>query len=827
MKIIKKYLLLLLTFLLITCNNKNNNQNNKKQLNTKIQIRSNYELFFDEYNFLINYQEKKYYVQLTNCQKLIKEINQYLINLTNDNIKIRTNKFDLLMTKINHKQQWLTNNHLGYGYRIISIIQIILSLIIFVWYLDNHFHWSLKEKPIIGSLYTFLFDVFIIKNNSQTYIMLLIYFLLQFIFHSITPFEDYLVNSIHYLFTKKIFEDNYSLPKNKACYFYYDHSTKAIINDEKYFTIPFLFVNNNYLITNIIDLITNLFSLTIISWSVIKCFDHTENNLYTWHLIRLVLLTLFFTKLFSLLNIVFIHLKGENNILNQWKLMITSFFKSLPIINKFYYVPKHNYFKQKLSPLLFQYLIPIISIIVLLLFSRFIDFIICKGCKINNTFWFKSKLISFKQRVLQISLNDDIKNLLLTDCKILSYNQLKDIEQRIANFYFNNDKKTSEIQNIINEKITEIILFKMDDMIEPSIKINLNEIDLKQIDLILTENEKIIFKNEIKPLIEKKNEQTEIEVSSFKVFMIIEKISTKEIIISDENLKDIENFKQNYNNKKTITNDIYDANEIIKQNKIIKNKSTHVIKLTKENVNTINNIILENSNDKLSFPVKKITNKNIYDNNFFELLTMFIKENDDIINKDKEQLEKLKKEIITFSTSYKNIQKDFEKIIINILINVRDEIKLIDNQILILSKLILSNEENNDDKNINLINLNKFENFDNAIVNNNHYLTSDEVKRLITLNETLKESKDMQFSISDLNDKKILRKIKKRMIVFTKFDIETIDTEQLNKNEEKQLYENMQNNKKPNEDLIMFELTLNEKQIFNNMPKITQPKEEI
>ena len=81
--------------------------------------------------------------------------------------------------------------------------------------------------------------------------------------------------------------------------------------------------------------------------------------------------------------------------------MITSFFKSLLIINKFYYVHKHNYFKQKLSPLLFKYLIPIFSIIILLLINWFIDLMICKKCNTNSTFCLKQILSFINKKIIK------------------------------------------------------------------------------------------------------------------------------------------------------------------------------------------------------------------------------------------------------------------------------------------------------------------------------------------------------------------------------------------------------------------------------------------
>ena len=177
--LIKKYLFLFLLPLLITCGNKNNNQNdnsNKQHININTkQVINDYQSFFDQYNSLINY-EGTYYVQLVNSQKLINEIEQHVVDLVNASLekgKNHTydqiiNKHCTLLKKAQHKQKWLINNHLGYGYLIIASIQLLLTIIIFIWYLDldhnNQSKWLDKIK-VINSIYNFLFDKLAIKGK--------------------------------------------------------------------------------------------------------------------------------------------------------------------------------------------------------------------------------------------------------------------------------------------------------------------------------------------------------------------------------------------------------------------------------------------------------------------------------------------------------------------------------------------------------------------------------------------------------------------------------------------------------------------------------------
>ena len=324
--------------------------------------------YLTKYNSLVNYDER-YQKQLTNCQTLINELT-LLINKTNDNELI--NHYQHLIRRTNHKRKWLINNHLGYGYWFISIIQLTISLVILLknsidYYFDHQHkpYWQkinelFKITTLLNKnhkLYRFLYSKTIFlyhKTNFNISFFPLICFLLMFIFNNISNFDDHLANNIHYLFTKYSFKNNYSLPKHQVCYFYYDHSTKMIVNNKKYFTVPFLFTNNNHLITNMIDLTTNLFTLTVIGWSIIRKYRYQKNNYYQKPLICNVLLAAVLTKVLSWFNMILIHLLSENNIINKIKLTITSFFKACPFINMFYYVPGHGLLAKLLTNIAYQ-----------------------------------------------------------------------------------------------------------------------------------------------------------------------------------------------------------------------------------------------------------------------------------------------------------------------------------------------------------------------------------------------------------------------------------------------------------------------------------------
>ena len=455
-------------------NNKETNLNDNNDLfaikkNKQNEIINNnknkidYQIFLNEYNLLINYAES-YRKQIIKCHQLINKIEQIIKQINNDEL---TNNYQCLITKIKHKQQWLTNNHLGFGYWIISFIQMLFTVIVFIWHLNDKRHLFDENIKIIGLIYRFLFEKTLVLNTqnnfvqNKIYLIPLICFLLMFIFNCLSNFDNYLANNIHYLFTKYSFNNNYSLPKHQACYFYYDHSTKMIINNEKYFIIPFLFTNNNHLITNIFDFILNLLNLTIMIMSLNRCFHQYQSkwfNYYYWIPIRVIIWTLILIKIFFWINTILIYVLNENNFINQIKLTITNFFKSLPIINQFYYLPKNNRFKLKI----FNYLIPILLIITLLFFSWLIDYIIC----------ILSHNIRYSHTYCLIHLIDinDVDNI---------HDENHEDENNENNKQYHNE------DNINNNNETDNKIRKLStDMMEFNVKKNLDsKSKLKQIDL--------------------------------------------------------------------------------------------------------------------------------------------------------------------------------------------------------------------------------------------------------------------------------------------------------------------------------------------------------
>ena len=411
---IKNISFFFLLFLLITCRNHQNNNNSLQEQfspEMKQQITQVSEIcntMIKKYNFLFDVNEK-YQNQMHDCQNLLIKIDQ----IANDwhqkcsQRKMKINEYDHLLWKscdlikemVQDKKQWITNNHLGYGYWIFGIMQMFFTSIIFVWYLnlnnDNKPKWFNENTKIIGSGYKFLFDTLTIKgkinnqNNDEGqeikgYFIPFVCFSLMFIFNSLTFFDDYLINTIHHLFIKD--RTRYFLPKNDAEYFYYCRDSRYIVYEnksEEIFVVPTLFNNNHCFMMNIFDFMVNLLNLIVINWTIIKCcFDKIENNLFLCRLTRFTIFTFVFVKLFLLINIILIHFFSERNYLNLINLEIINFFKSLPIINKYYYyVSKRNYdfyYVAKQFSSLLANLMPIIFITLLLLISWLSDFLFCQ-----------------------------------------------------------------------------------------------------------------------------------------------------------------------------------------------------------------------------------------------------------------------------------------------------------------------------------------------------------------------------------------------------------------------------------------------------------------
>ena len=231
-----------------------------------------------------------------------------------------------------------------------------------------------------------------------------------FLFDYLTPFWNHLANNIHYWFIKdKSIFTAYGLVKEKACYFYYDKNSKQIINKQKYFNVPFLFTNNYSLTTNIFTFVTGIMNIIyfIIKihyflkryYSFYKCSQNeNENDLYC--IIVMILLSIFiWHKIILLLDLLFLHLLGENNYFHQIRLFYINGFKSLSFNND-YYVPKNNRLQAFLTSLLPSFLVKdtvIISIpmIAFLFFVWFIDYCLrlLIGFDNNYAFYFVSKYI--------------------------------------------------------------------------------------------------------------------------------------------------------------------------------------------------------------------------------------------------------------------------------------------------------------------------------------------------------------------------------------------------------------------------------------------------
>ena len=217
-----------------------------------------------------------------------------------------------------------------------------------------------------------------------------LYFLFVLNYSHLTPFWDYLFNSVHYLFIEKdAFAEEYGLVKEKACYFTYDRSTKRIINKQKYFMIPGLFINDYHSLTyNIFAFIfylINIFNIIVCGLGIL--FKKTEPLLYEelWKSFRILILIIFFTRLISLIELTFLHVLGENNPFHQLKVFYFNSIKSLPLIKDFYYYFDNKHFQKQTATKLVKWLsssnwfiygLPIVIIISIIAIGLGIDYLI-------------------------------------------------------------------------------------------------------------------------------------------------------------------------------------------------------------------------------------------------------------------------------------------------------------------------------------------------------------------------------------------------------------------------------------------------------------------
>ena len=271
-----------------------------------------------------------------------------------------------------HKQQWFKNNHQSFGcfvshFILVMVLIPIINIMNFVALFPK-----IKGISIVGNIVTFMFEKKICK---KTRMLFFIYFVLVFICSCLIPFWDYLFNSIHYLGVKKdAFAKEYGLVKEKACYFTYDRSTKRIINNQKYFMIPGLFINDYHSLTyNIFAFIFYL--INIINVIVYSCYILCKINEYNefyeklWRSFRILILIILFIRLISLIELTFLHVLGENNPFHQLKvfyfnnikfwLSIFNNIKPWPLIKDFYYYFDNKHFQKQTTTKLVSRLAPI------------------------------------------------------------------------------------------------------------------------------------------------------------------------------------------------------------------------------------------------------------------------------------------------------------------------------------------------------------------------------------------------------------------------------------------------------------------------------------
>ena len=875
--LIKKCFLFFSLFFLIACHNKKNNNQNDVDIE---QTNNDYQSFLNDYNSLTDYQEE-HDVQLENCQELIDNINQHITNLTNDQEKNDQliNEYHVLTEKVKHKQQQLIiNNRLEISYWFVGIIQIFLTIMIFIWYFNfdynifnknNYFNkwltffktnfiykrlFATKSLIIKGKIYDSNKALFYVSFESC--MMPLFYFLLMFIFNYLTFFDDHLANTIHYYYLlikeKNVFKNN-GLIKQKAQYFYYDHNTKAIINHEKYFTIPFLFTNNQHLVTNIFDFIVNLFNIIVFGWSIIKFLDKSENSLYTWKIIRLLFFTFVFVKLFSLANIISIHLFSENNRLNQFKLTITSFFKSLPVINKLYYMPKKHHQQKKLLPSSFDHLIPVFLIVIPLLAGFLIDTMFCLLCGIKYTFWFDTEIIivpktlkrELKESLQLLKLLPDYypllskkiplevkKSLLFENYYQLSPQQLMDTKKEIEAFSNSSLSITNnkQVKKIVAEKITKIDYLNDLNKIDPTtITCDFQKIEdaIKYYQFCLSkskdnESERILnLLEELKTL-----NKNKLDLSTSKLFFNTIKFTTeitdaKYFILFEEELEEMDIVLTNEFINEIINFDLKTLNA---EEKKVFMKIKNIFNNFNNDINNINNNI-NNINIKLSRREIKLINGKMtnsinldYDGKdlqqIFNEFSALLQENTTLETKDEQQLIIYEAKLEAFNDTYRNCGY------------YNYDVRLFFMYVEKLKENVEYEKVFADSKDIT-ISFDKLDFFCDsfeklAIVDYEYALTDDEQATFIEIKKIIADAKEKaklnqndHFLIKNGEQKKLLRKLKKRTMIFLNSQIDKIDKKKLINNSEKKLFYHLKYAQEGNDNMI--NLTSKEINLFNQI----------
>ena len=140
------------------------------------QLNNDYQLFFNQYNNLIN-KTNKYQEQLNNCQNLIKQIQQHINEIKknkqfNQNQKLISN-YQLLIKRTKHKQQWFKNNHQSFGcfvshFILVMVLIPIINIMNFVALFPK-----IKGISIVGNIVTFMFEKKYVKKHVCYFLFIL------------------------------------------------------------------------------------------------------------------------------------------------------------------------------------------------------------------------------------------------------------------------------------------------------------------------------------------------------------------------------------------------------------------------------------------------------------------------------------------------------------------------------------------------------------------------------------------------------------------------------------------------------------------------------
>ena len=177
---------------------------------------------------------------------------------------------------------------------------------------------------------------FFVNNNSFQvnffiFFVMFIYLINNLLFNCCNFFDDYLFNSCHYYFNKFFsfnkanwyYNNYYYLSKTQTAYYFCYEQNNSIIDQQKYFLIPFLFTNHHSLIFNFLNFLMNILTFISTIWFYYHRF------LVSYFPIRILVFALLSFKCYCFINRLSLHLIGKYNFFYQFNAKLSLTFKKI------------------------------------------------------------------------------------------------------------------------------------------------------------------------------------------------------------------------------------------------------------------------------------------------------------------------------------------------------------------------------------------------------------------------------------------------------------------------------------------------------------------